>query len=76
MLEIQKPSPAPVVKSLLLTAERVVPVIIPAMCKARNSLRILFRSKAIALPITAVIVSLLEGVGRLFSVSGDVWVTP
>ncbi len=73
MLEIQNPSPAPLVRSLLFMAERAVPVIIPAMCKPRNSLSILFRSRARALPITAVMVSTLDGVGtELPTTPGDV----
>lgn len=77
MLEIQNPSPAPLVRSLLLRAERVVPVIIPARCKPRKSLRILWRSRAIALPMTAVMVSTPEVVGMvLASLLGGVFATP
>ena len=42
-------------------ADRAVPVMTPARCRPRNSLSMLWRSKMIALLITAVMVSTLEG---------------
>ena len=66
MLEMPKPIPAPLVKSPRLMADRAVPVMTPAKCRPRNSLRMLWRSKAMALLITAVITSPLEGIDTGF----------
>jgi hypothetical protein len=41
MLEMPKPSPAPLVKSSWLMADRAVPVMTPAKCRPRNSLSML-----------------------------------